>query len=52
MEKNKIKLEKKIIKNDTDVDLYIRDAYGDEHIVFPKQEKTIDVLETDKKTKR
>ena len=52
MEKNKIKLKKKLIKNDTDVDLYLRDAYGDEHIVFPKQEKTIFVLETDEKRKR
>jgi len=52
MEKNKIKLKKKTIKNDTDVDIFLRDAYGEEHIVFPKEEKTIYVLEIDKKTKR
>ena len=49
MEENNLKLKKKKVKNDTDVDLYIRDAYGEEHIVFPKQEKIIFVLETDKK---
>ena len=49
MAKSKIELKKKKIKNNTDVDLYIRDAYGEEHIVFPKEEKTIFVLETDKK---
>lgn len=49
MAKNKIKLKKKTIKNDTDIDIFLRDAYGQEHIVFPKQEKTIYVLETNEK---
>lgn len=49
MAKNKIKLKKKTIKNDTDIDIFLRDAYGQEHIVFPKQEKTIYVLETNKR---
>jgi len=49
MEKNNLKLIKKTVENKKDTDLYIRDAYGEEHIVFPKQKKTIIVLEIKKK---
>ncbi len=39
-----MELVKKTVKNVSDVDIYVRDCFGQEHIVFPQQERDIVVL--------
>lgn len=46
-----MKLKRVTVKNTQDFDKVITDAFGVEHILFPKQEKTITVLETEDKRK-
>lgn len=48
MEKNKIQLIKRLFKNNVATDLYIRDVYGKEHIIYPNEEKTILIVEENK----
>jgi len=47
-----LKLKKIKIKNNQDVDIVIRDAFGKEHLLFPREEKKLVVLEKEKKNDR
>jgi len=47
-----VRLTKKTYKNKTDTDVYIRDAYGNEHVIYPKQEKVLLVLRRSNKDDR
>jgi hypothetical protein len=40
----KLKLSEIIIKNTTSTDMYLRDAYGAEHIIYPEQVKKVMVI--------
>lgn len=40
------------IKNTKDVDIYVKDAFGKEHMLFPKEEKRLIVLKEGKKNGR
>jgi len=42
--RNKIKLKRVVVKNNKDVDVCIKDAFGEEHLLFPREEKRILVL--------
>jgi len=48
MGKNKIRLIKKVFENNASTDLYIRDVYGKEHIIYPNEEKTISIVKENK----
>jgi len=45
VKETKLKITRKEVKNTSDVDIYVRDAYGKEHIIFPKQEMVISVVD-------
>ena len=47
-----LKLVKTKVKNTKDVDIYLRDAFGKEHMLFPKEEKRLVVLKKGKKNGR
>lgn len=40
------------IKNTKDVDIYVKDAFGKEHVLFPNEEKKLVVLKKGKKNDR
>ena len=44
LRKKVLKLIKKVITNTKDFDIYVRDAFGMEHTIFPRQSKKIIVL--------
>lgn len=48
MEKT-LRLKKIRVKNTRDVDIYMKDAFGKEHVLFPNEEKKLVVLEKEKK---
>jgi len=52
MVKEVLKLKKIKIKNNQDVDIVIRDAFGKEYLLFPKEERKLAVLEKEKKNDR
>lgn len=39
--KKPIRLVNKKIKNTRDTDIYVRDVYGKEHIIYPQEEKIL-----------
>lgn len=45
--KNKIRIIRKNIKNTRDTDIIIKDAYGQEHMLYPNQEKLVEVVDKD-----
>jgi len=45
--KSGFSINKKLIKNTRDTDIIIKDAYGKEHMIYPDQEKLVDVLDKD-----
>lgn len=47
-----LKLKRIKIKNNQDVDIVIRDAFGKEYVLFPDEEKRLVVLEKEKKDDR
>ena len=47
-----LKLKRIRVKNTRDVDIYVRDAFGKEHVLFPNDEKKLVVLEKEKKNDR
>jgi len=47
-----LKLKRIKVKNTKDVDIYIKDAFGKEHMLFPNEEKKLVVLEKEKKDDR
>ena len=44
-----VRIKRKKIVNRQDFDIHIRDAYGEEHLLFPQEEKEVMVLVTEKK---
>jgi len=42
--RDKIKLKRVVVRNNKDVDVCIKDAFGEEHLLFPREEKRILVL--------
>ena len=44
-----LRLKKIRVKNTQEVDIYVRDAFGKEHILWPTQEKKIILLQKGKK---
>ena len=47
-----VKLVSKIVCNKRDVDIYIRDAFGKEHIIYPGESKKVCVLKKDEQIKK
>ena len=47
-QKSNIRLVKQVVENKLDVDIYRRDAYGKEHVIYPKQKKTLLVVKRSK----
>lgn len=39
----------KVVKNDKDIDVIVKDAFGNEHVLFPNEEKRLMVLVKGKK---
>jgi len=48
MDQSNIRLVKQVIKNKLEIDIYKKDAYGKEHVIYPKQEKTLLVVKRSK----
>lgn len=42
-----IRIIKKTIKNTRATDIVIKDAYGQEHMLYPNQEKLVEVVDKD-----
>ncbi len=47
-----LKLKRIRVKNTREVDIYVRDAFGKEHVLFPNEEKRLVVIEKEKKNDR
>ena len=44
-----LRMKRITVKNNRDVDIYIRDAFGKEYRLFPNEEKKLVVLEKEKR---
>jgi len=51
MKENTMRMERVKVTNNRDVDVCVRDAYGHEHILFPRAEKELVVITEDKRRK-
>lgn len=47
-----VRLVKKEFSNKKDIDMFIKDAYGNEHVIYPKQKKVLLVLRRSNKNDR
>ena len=47
-----LKLKRIRVKNTREVDIYVKDAFGKEHVLFPNEEKRLVVIEKEKKNDR
>lgn len=45
-----IRLVNKTVHNKKEIDIYVKDAYGKEHVIYPNQKKTLLVVKRSKKT--
>jgi len=44
----KLRLKKITIENTKSIDVYSKDAFGEEHVIYPGEKKTIIVLKKEK----
>ena len=47
-----VRMKKVLFKNGKDVDVYVRDAFGNEYLLFPNEEKELTVLVREQKNDR
>jgi hypothetical protein len=47
-QKSNVRLVRQTVENKLEVDIYVKDAYGKEHVIYPKQKKTLLVVKRSK----
>jgi len=49
---NPVHLRKRKIRNTRSIDIFVKDAFGTEHVLFPNEEKELLMIVTEKKDDR